>query len=128
MDESTVKQHAEAHGNAVVAGDLRTAGADLTPEVASQAQAVMGKLPRPTTGAEVLKVEACWRRRRRGAHPLQGVRLGDDRDLDLGRAGRAADDHRPGDRITTGPLVPDVILGPWKPTSAVLSGRSWSPR
>src|SRR5688500_10092330 len=58
MDESTVKQHAETHGNAVVAGDLRTAGADLTPEVASQAQAVMGKLPRPTTGAEVLKVES----------------------------------------------------------------------
>lgn len=58
MDESTVKQHAEAHGNAVVAGDLRTAGADLTPEVASQAQTVMGQLPRPTTGAEVLKVES----------------------------------------------------------------------
>jgi hypothetical protein len=58
MDESTVKQHAEAHGNAVVAGDLRTAGSDLTPEVSSQAQDVMGKLPRPTTGAEVLKVES----------------------------------------------------------------------
>ena len=58
MDESTVKQHAEAHGNAVVAGDLRTAGSDLTPEAASQAPTVMGKLPRPTTGAEILKVES----------------------------------------------------------------------
>jgi len=57
MDESTVKQHAEAHGNAVLAGDLRTAGSDLTPEAAAQAPGVMGKLPRPTTEAEILKVE-----------------------------------------------------------------------
>ena len=57
MDESTVKQHAEAHGNAVVAGDFKTAGADLTPEAAGVAQDVMGKLPRPTTAAEVQKVE-----------------------------------------------------------------------
>jgi hypothetical protein len=57
MDESTVRQHAEAHGNAVVAGDLRTAGSDLTPAAAAQAPAVMGKLPRPTTAAEILKVE-----------------------------------------------------------------------
>ena len=57
MDENTVKQHAEAHGNAVVAGDLRTAGSDLTPAAADQAPGVMGKLPRPTTGAEILKVE-----------------------------------------------------------------------
>jgi hypothetical protein len=56
MDESTVREHAEAHGRAVVAGDLRTAGSDLTPEAASQAPGVMGKLPRPTTGAEVLEV------------------------------------------------------------------------
>ena len=57
MDESMVRQHAEAHGNAVVAGDLRTAGSDLTAEVAGKAQDVMGKLPRPTTAAEVQKVE-----------------------------------------------------------------------
>lgn len=58
MDESSVKQHAEAHGNAVVAGDLRTAGSDLTKEAAAQAPAVMGKLPRPATAAEILKVES----------------------------------------------------------------------
>ena len=57
MDENTVKQHAEAHGKAVVAGDMRTAGSDLTPEAAAQAPGVMGKLPRPTTAAEILKVE-----------------------------------------------------------------------
>ena len=57
MDENAVRQQAEAHGNAVVAGDLRSAGSDLTPAVADKAPGVMGKLPRPTTGAEVLKVE-----------------------------------------------------------------------
>ena len=57
MDESTVRQHAEAHGNAVVAGDLKAAGSDLTPEAAAQAPGVMGKLPRPTTAAEVQKLE-----------------------------------------------------------------------
>ena len=58
MDESSVRQHAEAHGNAVVGGDLRTAGADLTPEAASQARDVMGRVPQPTTSADILGIEA----------------------------------------------------------------------
>lgn len=58
MDENVVRQHAEAHGKATVAGDLKTAGGDLTPEAMAQAGAVMGQMPKQPTAAEILRVEA----------------------------------------------------------------------
>ncbi|MGH2754710.1 MAG: hypothetical protein ACRDLB_09760 [Actinomycetota bacterium] len=58
MDESTVRQHAEAHGSAVVSGDLKTAGSDLTPEAASQAREVMGHVPQPATAADIVGIES----------------------------------------------------------------------
>jgi hypothetical protein len=57
MDQDTVKLHAQAHGDAVVANDLRKAGSDLTPEAQQQAPGVMGKLPQPVQTAEVISVE-----------------------------------------------------------------------
>lgn len=56
MDEAQVREHAEGHGQAVVAGDLRRAGADLTKEVMSQAGEVMKNIPSPATSAEVKEV------------------------------------------------------------------------
>ncbi len=57
MDDAAVRKHAEAHGQAVAAGDLRTAAGDLTPEAQAAAGEVMRRLPRPVTGAEVISVE-----------------------------------------------------------------------
>ncbi|MDQ3645552.1 MAG: hypothetical protein M3345_01300 [Actinomycetota bacterium] len=57
MDETSVRQRAQAHGDAVVAGDLRAAGGDLSPTAREQAGGVMGQLPRPTTAAEVASLE-----------------------------------------------------------------------
>lgn len=53
MDESTVKQHADAHGQAMAGGDLNRAAQDLTDEVRAAIGPVMKALPRPITGAEV---------------------------------------------------------------------------
>lgn len=58
MDEQTVRRYVEAHGQATVAGDLRTAGSDLTKEGAATAGEVMGRLPRNLDSSEVLEVRA----------------------------------------------------------------------
>ncbi len=57
VDEETVRGRAADHGNAVVAGDIRKAGTDLTPAAMAKAGAVMAKLPKPATSAEVVSVE-----------------------------------------------------------------------
>jgi hypothetical protein len=57
MEEEKVREHAEAHGSAVVAGDLAAAGSDLTKEGQAAAGTVMRQLPRPVTGSEVLSVD-----------------------------------------------------------------------
>ena len=56
MDENEIREHALAHGNAVVEGDLRKAGGDLAPEAQSIAPGVMKQLPRPVTSSEVAEV------------------------------------------------------------------------
>ena len=56
MDENLVRQHAEAHGQATVAGDLKRAGSDLTPEAMAQAPAVMRQMPSPLTASEITGV------------------------------------------------------------------------
>jgi len=58
VETDIVRKHATDHANAVVAGDIRTAGADLTPEAMAKAGAVMAKLPKPSTSAEVVSVES----------------------------------------------------------------------
>jgi hypothetical protein len=58
VDEQTVREHAQAHGDATVAGDLKRAGGDLTPEAMAQAPGVMGEMPRSLTGAEIASLIA----------------------------------------------------------------------
>ena len=57
MDEMTVRERAQAHGQAVVDRDFGKAGSDLSGEAEAQAPGVMQQLPRPTTSAEVVGVE-----------------------------------------------------------------------
>ena len=74
VDEATVRQHAQAHGDAVVAGDLRldgrpafgsvgalerlaAAGSDLDGEALAQAGEVMKQLPRTLSAAEIESLE-----------------------------------------------------------------------
>lgn len=56
MDENTVRQHAEAHAQAIVAGDINKAGSDLNRDAMQQAPTVMKALPRPATSASVESV------------------------------------------------------------------------
>ena len=56
MDENLVRQRAEAHGQATVAGDLKRAGSDLTPEAMAQAPGVMRSMPSPLTASEVTEL------------------------------------------------------------------------
>ncbi len=58
MDETTVRESANAHAQAIVAGDLGRAGSALSPEAMESAGAVMKSMPRPVTAAEVVSVEA----------------------------------------------------------------------
>ena len=53
MDETTVREHAEAHGKAVIDGDLGRAASDLTDEAKQQAPAVMKQLPSPAKSVSV---------------------------------------------------------------------------
>jgi hypothetical protein len=58
MDQTAVREHAQKHGDAVVQGDLKKAGGDLTEEARAGAGPVMGKLPKPVVSAEVISVDA----------------------------------------------------------------------
>ena len=56
MDETKVREAAQAHGDAVVRGDLKAAGHDLTREAVGAAKEVMGRLPQPVQHAECFDV------------------------------------------------------------------------
>ncbi len=58
MDEASVREHAQAHGQAMVEGDINRAGSDLTKEAMATIGPVMKAMPRPVTNAEIQKVEA----------------------------------------------------------------------
>ena len=58
MDEATVRKRAEAHGQATVAGDLKTAGSDLDKGAYGAAGEVMKKMPADLAGAEVTDARA----------------------------------------------------------------------
>jgi hypothetical protein len=57
MDETSVREHAQQHGQAVVARDFDRAGSDLTGDAETQAPHVMRQLPRPTISSEIVGVE-----------------------------------------------------------------------
>ena len=58
MDETAVREQAQAHGNATVEGDLNRAGQDLTKEAMAGAGAVMKAMPQSLKSAEIDNVEA----------------------------------------------------------------------
>ena len=58
MDETVVREHAQAHGQAMVDGDMNRAGGDLTKAAMAGAGSVMKAMPRPITAADVQSVEA----------------------------------------------------------------------
>ena len=58
MDESTIRERAEAHSQAILAGDIPRAASDLSPEAMENSGAVMRAMPRPVVGAEVISAEA----------------------------------------------------------------------
>jgi hypothetical protein len=57
MDQAAVRQHAEAHGQAIVDNDMQKAGGDLSGDVLKYATDIMKQLPRPVTAAEVVTVQ-----------------------------------------------------------------------
>lgn len=58
MDEAIVRRHAEAHGRATVAGDLKKAGGDLDKSAYVSAGEVMKQMPADLTGSEVTEVRS----------------------------------------------------------------------
>jgi hypothetical protein len=57
MDEARLREDAEAHGQATVEGDLKTAGGYLDKEAYAAAGEVMEKMPKPLEACEVGSVE-----------------------------------------------------------------------
>ena len=57
MDEGMVRERAEAHAKATVAGDLRTAAGDLTEDGRGGAGPVMKAMPTPLESYDVTSVE-----------------------------------------------------------------------
>ncbi|MFN2587134.1 MAG: hypothetical protein ABR613_03295 [Actinomycetota bacterium] len=58
MDEARLREDADAHAQATVAGDLKTAGGYLDKEAFGAAGEVMQQMPKPLEAAEVGSVEA----------------------------------------------------------------------
>lgn len=58
MDENDVRNEAERHANATVAGDFKTAGSSLTEAAMAQAGGVMKAMPGKLTACEVTTVDA----------------------------------------------------------------------
>jgi hypothetical protein len=58
VDESKVRESAEAHAQAIAAGDIRSAVRHLTDRAQAQGPDVMKSMPSPLTGAEIAGVES----------------------------------------------------------------------
>lgn len=56
MEEATVRQRAQEHGEATVAGDLKRAGADLDKSAYAAAGEVMKQMPEDLSSCEVASV------------------------------------------------------------------------
>ncbi len=57
MDEQAVREHAQSHCDALVAGDVETASAELSEELRSNIGPLLAQLPLPLTEATVESVE-----------------------------------------------------------------------
>ena len=58
MDQEVVREHAEAHCAALLAGDIDRAATDLSNELRSNLGSLIGLMPLPLTGASIESVEA----------------------------------------------------------------------
>lgn len=58
MDETTIRERAQAHGEATVAGDLKRASSDLDKTAYAAAGDVMKKMPEDLSSCEVVSVTA----------------------------------------------------------------------
>jgi hypothetical protein len=58
LDEEVVKERAQAHGEATVAGDLKRAGSDLDRSAYAAAGEVMKQMPADLSSSEVTQVRA----------------------------------------------------------------------
>lgn len=58
VEESEVRASAEAHAQAIVAGDIGSAVRDLTDRAKAQGSDVMKAMPSPLIGAEITTVES----------------------------------------------------------------------
>jgi hypothetical protein len=56
MDVDTVRDHADQHGRAVVAGDLKRAGSDIATEAQGDAPGVLAAIPKVLESADVVDV------------------------------------------------------------------------
>jgi hypothetical protein len=57
MDEKAVREHAQGHLDALIAGDVGRALEDLSAELRSQPGELMAMLPLPLTSAEIESVD-----------------------------------------------------------------------
>ncbi len=57
MDETKVREQAEAHRQAIETGDLQRAGSDVADEFQPHLREVMSHMPRPVTSAELVGVD-----------------------------------------------------------------------
>lgn len=57
MDETRVREHAEAHGQAVETGDLQQAASDVADEFKPHLREVMSQMPRQVSSAELVSVD-----------------------------------------------------------------------
>ncbi|MBA2273844.1 MAG: hypothetical protein H0W21_08095 [Actinobacteria bacterium] len=57
MDETTVREHALLHAQAVQRGELRAAARDLTEHARASAPAVMAALPPSVTSVEIPRLD-----------------------------------------------------------------------
>lgn len=58
MDETTIRDRAQAHADAVVSGDMDALTEDFAEALRPQMRDLARSLPRPVPGAEVMSVEA----------------------------------------------------------------------
>lgn len=56
MDIDRIREHAQGHANAMLAGDLKRAAKDLSESGRAGAPAVMGEMPKSLESAEVTTV------------------------------------------------------------------------
>jgi len=57
MDEQTVREHAQAHCEALVSGDIGLASKDMSPELASHMGPIVAMLPLPLREATIERIE-----------------------------------------------------------------------